>query len=113
MTKDCFFISFPVAEKVIYMQGLQQTAPQQRNKQLVSIITPQWYCHSFSKGTFYMLAKTVYVFHRNAILLLHSRHLDFHRKVSLFNTTVENISSKTSCFKASEQVQFGAVPACI
>ena len=26
--KDCFFISFPVAEKVIYMQGLQQTASQ-------------------------------------------------------------------------------------
>ena len=27
-SKECHFISFPVAEKVIYMQGLQQTAPQ-------------------------------------------------------------------------------------
>ena len=65
------------------------------------------------RGLFICWGKQYMFFTIISLIFLHWRLLDFHMKMSLFNTTVENISSKTSCFKATDKVQFGAVPACI
>ena len=59
-TKVPFQVSFSVAEIVIHMQGLHQTAAPSQNKELASMTTtsqnPQWYWSMLSGGIFKVLS---------------------------------------------------------